>query len=63
MPSAKVSGATLEIYDLNGKTLLKKQIPTGTETVEIDVSGLESGFYFCRLLVENKSVTKKMIIK
>ena len=59
----KVSRATIEIYDLNGKKLLEKQIPAGSEEVTVDVSSLESGLYLCRLIIENKSVTKKLIIQ
>jgi len=55
--------ATLEIYDLNGTKLLEKQIPKGSGEVTVDVSGLESGVYFCRFIIENKSVTKKLIIQ
>ncbi len=62
--------ATFELYDLNGRKLLEKQIPARpaggparTETVEIDVSDLKSGVYCCRLIMDNKSVTKKLIIK
>jgi hypothetical protein len=54
---------TMELFDLNGKKLLEKQIPAGTETVELDVSTLVNGVYFCRLIIENKSVTKKLIIQ
>ncbi len=59
----QVSQATVEIYDLNGRKLLEKQIPAGTATMEIDVSGLKSGVYLCRLIMENKNVTKKLIIQ
>jgi photosystem II stability/assembly factor-like uncharacterized protein len=57
-----VNGGTIEIYDLNGRKLLERQIPKGSESIEIDVSSLESGVYFCRLNNENISVTKKLII-
>ena len=53
---------TVALYDLNGRKLLNKHIPAGSEEVTVDVSGLESGVYFCRLIMENKSVTKKLII-
>lgn len=53
----------VEVFDLNGKKLLQKIIPDGTETVEIDVSSLESGIYFCRLISANKSSTQKLIIQ
>lgn len=62
--------SVVEIYDLNGKKLLEQQIPArpadwpaGTENIEIDVSNLKSGVYCCRLILENKNVTKKLIIK
>jgi hypothetical protein len=59
----KVGYATFEIYDLNGRKLLEKNFPAGSENVEIDVSSLQSGIYFCRLTSENKSTTKKLIIQ
>ncbi|RLD45256.1 MAG: hypothetical protein DRI89_01530 [Bacteroidetes bacterium] len=59
----RVSQATLEIFDLNGRKLLEKSIPKGSEEVTVDVSGLMSGVYLCRLIIENKSVTKKLIIQ
>ena len=55
--------ATFELYDLNGRKLLEKHILKGSNEVIIDVSSLESGVYFCRLIFESKSITKKLIIK
>jgi len=60
---SNLQSAIIEIIDLSGRKLIKQQFPAGTATVEIDVSHLKSGIYFCRLTVENKSVTKKLIIK
>lgn len=54
---------TVALYDLNGRKLLEEQIPSGTETVEVNVSHLKSGFYFCRIRTEKGSVTKKLIIQ
>jgi hypothetical protein len=59
----KVEEAKLEIYDLNGRKLLEKQIIAGTNNSEIDVSQLKSGVYFCRLLIEKYSATQKLIIQ
>lgn len=53
---------TLEIFDLQGKKMTEKQIPVSTEEFEINVSTLQSGIYFCRLLVENKSISQKLVI-
>jgi hypothetical protein len=59
----RVSGATVEIYDLNGKKLIEKHIPQGNESFELNVSGLKSGVYFCRISTKEYSVTKKLIIQ
>jgi len=53
----------VEIYDLKGRKLLEKHIPAGTEEIEVDISHLPSGVYGYKVSTENKSVTKKLIIK
>jgi len=58
-----VKNANIELFDLKGRKLLEKQILKGSEEVTVDVSGFKSGVYFCRLIMENKSVTKKLIIQ
>jgi hypothetical protein len=55
--------AVLMIYDLNGKKLIEKQIPAGKEIEEVDISGLQSGIYFCKLITEKANATKKIIIQ
>jgi hypothetical protein len=57
------NGGTLEIYDLNGRKLLEKQIPAGAEEFEVDVSQVPGGVYFCRLTSDNKSSSQKLIIR
>jgi len=59
----RVSGATLELFGVDGRMLLEKTISKGSEEETVDVSGLHSGLYFVRLTVGNKSVTKKLVIK
>lgn len=59
----KVSRATVEIYDLNGRKLLEKQIPAGTENIVVDVSGLKSGVYCCKISTKEHSVTRNLIIQ
>lgn len=59
----KIEDATIELYDLTGKKLLENQIPPGTNNAEIDVSHLKNGVYFCRLVSERYSATKKLIIQ
>jgi hypothetical protein len=57
------NGGTIELYDLNGRKLQEKNIPVGYEEINMDVSRLQSGIYFCRLVVKDISVTKKIIIR
>ena len=59
----KVVDAKIEIYDLNGRKLLNKQFPAGTEEIEVDVSNLQSGIYFCKIITEKGNATKKLIIQ
>jgi hypothetical protein len=59
----KVEDAKIEVYDLNGRKLLEKQIKLGNETIEVDVSSLEGGIYFCKLITEKGNATKKLIIQ
>jgi len=59
----KTENGTIEILSLYGKEILKREIEKGIENIEIDVNKLESGMYFCRVRVDNKSVTKKLIIQ
>jgi len=59
----RVSRASLELFGADGKKLLEKPIPKGSEEITVDVRSLKSGIYFCRITVDNKSVTKKLIIK
>lgn len=53
----------LTIYDLNGKKLIEKHIPAGSETVQLDVSGLTNGIYFCRIKSKIGIISKKLIIQ
>lgn len=53
----------LEIFDFNGRKIFEKQIPTGTENIEVDVRQLKNGVYFCKLCTKKESVTKKLIIQ
>ncbi len=55
--------AVVEVFDLNGRKLLEKHIPIGTEEIELDVSQLKSGIYFIQMTAENKITTKKLILK
>lgn len=53
----------VEILDLNGRMLIEKSITWGAGNADIDVSWLESGVYFCRILTDEGSATQKLIIQ
>ena len=59
----RVGGAVIELYDLNGRKMLQKTIPQGSSEITVDVSGLESGIYFCRITTAKGSVTKKVMVE
>ena len=59
----------IEVYDLTGKKLIEKHIPTrpaggpaGNDNIEVDVSGIEPGMYVCKIMVEGMFLSKKIII-
>ncbi len=55
--------ASLEIYDLNRRKLIEKQIPAGGKTLQVDVSQLKNGVYLAQIQFENQTITKKLIIR
>lgn len=59
----KVENATIELFDLNGRILMEKHFPAGSETAEIDGSGLQNGIYLVRIQFANQMMTKKLIIQ
>lgn len=54
---------TLEIYTLDGKSVLKKKMDRGNEIIEINIHDVPTGLYFCKIIIENKSSIKKLIIE
>ena len=53
----------INIYDVNGRMLIQKHFPALMEVLELDVSALKSGIYFCQITTKDLSITKKIIIK
>ena len=49
----------IELFDLNGKTVLKTSINTN----KLDVTQIDSGVYFLKVSVNQKSTTSKLIIQ
>jgi len=59
----KTESGILEILSLDGKIILKKEIETGIENIELELKNLKSGMYLCKLSTNKKSTTKKLIIE
>ncbi len=64
---SRVEGSlvTLKVYDILGNevtTLVNEEKSAGTYEVDFDAAGLSSGIYFYKLVTENFSETKKMLL-
>jgi hypothetical protein len=53
----------VSVSDIQGKTILTKQMISGTKALELDVSGLQSGMYFVKVVSGNVSATRKLIVE
>lgn len=61
---SNLEDCTILLCDFYGINLFEKQLKAGTESIEIDVSSLVNGIYFCRILTgESKTTTKIIILK
>jgi len=59
----KNKNGSIEILSLDGKIIIKKEIETGIENIGLDLKNLKSGMYFCKITIDKKSSTKKLIIE
>jgi photosystem II stability/assembly factor-like uncharacterized protein len=57
----EVGAGKVELYELSGNKLLEENIEKGMESIEIDVSDLESGMYLCKITIGKRSSTKKIV--
>ncbi len=57
----KTESGIIEILSLDGKKILEKEIETGIENIELDLSNLKNGMYLCKITIDNRSSTKKII--
>ncbi len=56
----QIQNATIEIYDLNGKLIIKKQLLSDISTV--DLANNQTGIYFYNIIIENKIIDNGKII-
>jgi len=59
----KTEKGIIEILSIDGKVMLKKELKKGIQNLEINVSNLEAGMYFCKITIDKKSSTKKLKIE
>ncbi len=57
----EVGAGKVELYELSGKKLLEENIEKDMESIEIDVSQLESGMYLCKITIGKRSSAKKIV--
>lgn len=55
---SEISSLKLELFDIQGKTVIVQELDNTSRTHKIDVSDLEQGVYFVRI----NNVTKKVIV-
>nr|WP_321235202.1 T9SS type A sorting domain-containing protein [uncultured Psychroserpens sp.] len=60
--ASSLGNVTLDIVDLQGKLVLEKVI-SQSNTIDVNVSDLQSGLYFVKLNASNKTLVEKLIIK
>lgn len=55
--------AVFEILDVNGRKVLQKNLKSGNETVEVDLSQVEVGVYCYRLIVNSSMISDILIVQ
>ncbi len=62
---AKASHVKLDVYNITGqlvKTIVDQDLALGNHTVTFDATNLASGIYFYRIITDNFTATKKMVL-
>ncbi|MCH3924753.1 MAG: T9SS type A sorting domain-containing protein, partial [Bacteroidales bacterium] len=55
--------ATLFIYDLQGREMMRKELNVGEKDIELNVKGFSKGVYNVRIVNNKDNITKKLIIQ
>jgi hypothetical protein len=55
--------ATLSIYDIAGKVVYTKQVTSNTNSINIDVTSFETGYYLYNLTTANGNVSQSMTME
>lgn len=51
----------VELWDLNGRLVWQKQLPTGQDQYQLEMSNYQSGIYLLRVSTDEMVITKRMI--
>lgn len=62
LPGQDILNCFYDILDINGR-IIKSNIPIKNQQEEVDLTGLNSGFYFMRLKTNSSNSIKKFIIE
>lgn len=53
----------LEICDINGAVVLKRSFTGGENPIKVDVAALKNGMYFLRIITENHTQVRKIVLE
>lgn len=56
-----VGSKQLELWDLNGRLVWQKQLPSGQDQFQLEMSNYQSGIYLLRVRTDDMVITKRMI--
>lgn len=56
------SQAFVDIYDATGRTVLTRELASGTQEFAFDGAGLSAGVYFCRISFGDRTEIKQLVI-
>jgi len=57
------SGDKIQLYSIDGKVLLEKNINDGDELIEMNIANFANGIYIMQLTVNQGVVTKRVIVQ
>ena len=62
LPAAALEPAFLLLSDINGRALTQALLPAGQTRWSLDVSAIDAGLYFLKILADNKISNSKIVV-